>query len=94
MPVDRALLDRAYRNPQDLRFEEALTLAEQLGFECVRTAGSHHIFHHPKAQTIRARFPRPLNLQGARDGKAKAYQVKQLLQMAEALGIILAREDG
>ncbi len=39
---------------------------------------------------VREQFPRPLNLQKGRDGKAKAYQVKQMLQMAEALGIIAA----
>jgi len=65
-------------------------LAEELGFEHVRTAGSHHLFHHPGASMVREQFPRPLNLQKGRDGKAKAYQVKQMLQMAEALGIIAA----
>jgi hypothetical protein len=38
---------------------------------------------------IRKHFPRLLNLQRAEDGKsAKAYQVRQMLKMAEALGII------
>lgn len=88
MPIDRKLLERAYRRPQDLRFDEAVALAEQLGFECVRIAGSHHVFRHPRGPLVRAQFPRPLNLQEGTDGKAKAYQVKQLVQMAEALGII------
>lgn len=88
MPVDSKLLARAYRRPQDLRIDEALTLAEQLGFEKVRTVGSHTIFHHPKAPLIRATFPRPLNLQEGSAGKAKAYQVQQMLEMAQALGII------
>lgn len=88
MAIDRELLERAYRRPQDLRFHEAITLAEQLGFECVRIVGSHHVFHHPGAPLVRAQFPRPLNLQEGTDGKAKAYQVKQLVQMAEALGTI------
>jgi HicA-like toxin of HicAB toxin-antitoxin system len=91
MPIDRKLLERAYRRPQDLRFAEVLTLAEQLGFERVRIAGSHHIFRHPRGPTVssfRTQFPQPLNLQEGRAGKAKAYQVKQMLQMAETLGII------
>jgi len=94
MPIDRKLLERAYRRPQDLRFDEAVTLAEQLGFECVRIVGSHYVFHHARAPLVRAQFPRPLNLQEGADGKAKAYQVKQLVQMAEALGIIQAPGEG
>ena len=90
MPIDRALLARAYGRPQDLRFEEAVALAKQLGFEHVRTTGSHYLFQHAKAPAVRERFPRPLNLQEGRDGKAKAYQVKQMLQMAEAFGMISA----
>ena len=88
MPIDHKLLERAYRRPQDLRFDEAVALAEQLGFECVRIVGSHHVFRHPRGLLVRAQFPRPLNLQEGADGKAKPYQVKQLVQMAEALGII------
>jgi len=93
MPIDRKLLKRAYRRPQDIRFNEAVALAEQLGFECVRIVGSHHVFQHPRGPLVRAQFPRPLNLQEGADGKAKAYQVKQLVQMAEALGIIRPPEE-
>lgn len=90
MAIDRKLLERAYRRPQDLRFDEAVALAEQLGFRCVRVVGSHYIFRHPRGPIVRAQFPRPLNLQEGADGKAKPYQVKQLVQMAEALGMIHA----
>ena len=83
MPVDPELLRRARDCPQDLRFGEACKLAEQLGFEEVRTRGSHNVFRHPMASSIRAAFPLPLNLQCGQDGKAKAYQVKQLLKLVE-----------
>lgn len=92
MPVDRELLAKAYRNPHGLRFEEALRLATELGFEEVRVKGSHHLFRHPQAQKVKGSFPRPLNLQEGADGKAKGYQVRQMLRMAEALGTITTRE--
>ena len=37
---------------------------------------------------IRKRFPMPLNLQYGKNGKAKAYQVRQMLSMAEAMGLV------
>ncbi len=91
MPLDDYLLTRARRRPQDLRFSDALRIAEQLGFHRVRIEGSHHIFTHPEGTKIRDRFPHPLNLQEGSSGKAKPYQVKQMLRMAEALGIIAAK---
>lgn len=88
MAIDQTLVTRARQNPAGLSFDEALVLARQLGFQHVRTQGSHFIFHHPLAPQIRGRFPQPLNLQCGKDGKAKSYQIRQLLQMAEAMGVI------
>jgi hypothetical protein len=90
MAIDQALVARARRNPAGLSFEDALMLARQLGFQHVRTQGSHFIFHHPLAPQMRNQFPQPLNLQCGKDGKAKSYQIRQLLQMAEAMGVIPA----
>lgn len=90
MAIEQALVVRARRNPAGLSFEDALILARQLGFQHIRTQGSHCIFHHPLAPQIRNQFPQPLNLQRGKDGKAKSYQIRQLLQMAEAMGIIPA----
>ena len=89
MAINPTLLTKAYRSPQSLTFNEARTLAKQLLFEEVGGHGSHTVFRHPKGETIRKDFPQPLNLQRSSDGKsAKAYQVRQMLKMAEALGII------
>jgi hypothetical protein len=88
MAVDEQLLARARRTPAGLAFAEAVTLAQQLGWREVRIRGSHHIFHHPLASTITDRYPQPLNLQEGKDGNAKAYQVRQMLQMATAMGVI------
>lgn len=89
MPINPTLLAKAYRTPQSLTFNEARALAKQLLFEEVGGRGSHTVFRHPKGETIRKDFPQPLNLQRSSDGKsAKAYQVRQMLKMAEALGLI------
>lgn len=93
MPVNRQLLRQARESPENLRFDEAVTLAQQLGFELVRRAGSHRIFRHPQAGSIREQFPHPLNLQEGEHGKAKAYQVRQMLLMAEALRLLPKEED-
>jgi hypothetical protein len=86
--IDTDLLTRARLAPQSLSMDDAVSLARQLGFVEVRQRGSHRIFHHPFGGRLRSSFPRPLNLQQGSGGKAKAYQVKQLLQMAMELGII------
>jgi len=69
------LLEQALRNPAGLRFEEARKLAQAFGFRLDRINGSHHIF-------VRPGVPRLVNLQNC-GGKAKAYQVKQILKLAE-----------
>ena len=71
----RKLLEKALHNPQGLRFEEAKRLAQAFGFRLDRISGSHHIF-------VRAGVPQLVNLQDY-GGKAKAYQVKQLLKLVE-----------
>jgi len=71
MAVDAKLLAKARRAPQALRFEEALRLGRQLGFEKVRQARTHRIFRHPVLS--------PLNLQEAPGGLAKAWQVRRML---------------
>jgi HicA toxin of bacterial toxin-antitoxin, len=91
MAIDEKLLDKAWRNPADLRFAEAYDLAIQLGWEEPRRRGSHVIFFHPEGAKIRKNFPQPLNLQEGKNGKAKEYQVKQMLKMATELGVIPAK---
>ena len=55
----------------NIRFSDALSCAEAFGFRLDRVSGSHHIFVHKE-------IPELLNLQKVK-GKAKPYQVKQLL---------------
>ena len=70
------LIERARRSAANLRFGEAMALAECLGFEHVRTKGSHPLFG-------RAGSPHLINLQrDKRDpSKAKKRQVEQLLKI-------------
>jgi predicted RNA binding protein YcfA (HicA-like mRNA interferase family) len=72
---NRKLLELALCNPAGLRFEEAKKLAQAFGFRLDRINGSHHIF-------VRPGVPRLVNLQNC-GGKAKVYQVRQLLKLAE-----------
>lgn len=75
MPWLRKMLKRARENPAGLRFEQALALAEALGFQHRRTKGSHRIY-------ARDGIPEFVNLQNV-DGMAKAYQVRQLLDLVD-----------
>jgi predicted RNase H-like HicB family nuclease len=76
MPVDRKLLERARRSPESLRFDEAVRLCRELGFEKVRQIRGHRIFRRPPAL-------RPFNLQEGPRGRAKAYQVERMLRSGQ-----------
>lgn len=76
----KKILQKALASPNNLRFAEARDLAEGYGFKLSRVKGSHHIFVHPEIQEL-------VNLQEV-SGQAKAYQVKQLLQLIERYNII------
>ena len=88
MSVDDSLLSSARENPGGIWFNDAVTLALQLGWQEMRRRGSHVIFRHPMGHLIRQNYPLPLNLQRGNNGKAKAYQIRQMLAMAEVMGII------
>ena len=74
--IDQALLEKARLRPQALRLEEALRLSRQLGFEKVRQVRGHRILRHAAAVA--------LNLQTGPDGRAKAYQVRRMLEVSRA----------
>ena len=56
-------------------------MAEGFGFKLDRVSGSHHILVHPE-------IPELINLQNVK-GKAKPYQVKQLLKIVEKYNLHL-----
>ena len=55
---------------KNVRFEDLRKLLQTLGF-VERIKGDHHIFYRERVAEI-------INLRPLRDGKAKAYQVKQV----------------
>jgi len=71
----RKLLQKLLSGSKNIRFSEAVLGAEMFGFQLDRIKGSHHIFVHPK-------IPELVSLQNVK-GKAKVYQVKQLLEIIE-----------
>ena len=79
------LLQMALSSPANLRFEEVRTLARTFGFHLSRVKGSHHIFAHPSVREL-------VNLQEVK-GKAKPYQVKQLLALVEGYNLSLGGEE-
>jgi predicted RNA binding protein YcfA (HicA-like mRNA interferase family) len=84
MSKKQKLLEKALNNQRNLRFEELLLLAQYLGFELIRTKGSHHMLTHRRLEIT-------LNLQ-PKDNQAKAYQVLQLIEYLEEFGLGLEDE--
>jgi len=80
----RKLLQKALASPNNLRFADVCGLAEAFGFRLSRTSGSHHVFVHADVREL-------LNLQDVH-GKAKPYQVRQLLQLVERYNLSLGGE--
>ena len=81
----QTLLQKALSSPANLRFEEACALARAFGFHLSRVRGSHHIFAHPGVREL-------VNLHEVK-GKAKPYQVKQLLALVEGYNLALGGEE-
>jgi predicted RNA binding protein YcfA (HicA-like mRNA interferase family) len=75
MKDKKKLLQKIISGSRNVRFREAVRLAEAFGFRLDRISGSHHIFVHPE-------IPELLNLQNVA-GKAKPYQMKQLIKIVE-----------
>jgi len=69
------LLKKLLSGSKNIRFLEVVACAEAFGFQMKGISGSHHIYVHPD-------IPELLNLQDVK-GKAKPYQIKQLLQLIE-----------
>lgn len=74
------LLAKARANPSGLRFSELSKLCELAGMTHRGTSGSHKVYVHPSGE-------RPIPIQQSKDGSAKDYQVRQVLQLIEDLGL-------
>lgn len=73
MSRKQKLLDKAKNNPKGLRFDEFETLLGLCNWIFDHQTGSHRIWY----STQKAR----LSIQPTKNGKAKAYQVQQFLNL-------------
>ena len=74
------LYEEIKRNPKNIRFQKICKIAEAFGFIMRKGKGSHHIFVRPGVEEL-------LNFQNVK-GKAKPYQVKQLIKIIEKYGLL------
>ena len=81
----RKLLQKALSSPSNLRFQEICALAAAFGFHLSRVSGSHHIYVHPDLREL-------LNFQEV-GGRAKPYQVKQLLGLIERYNLSIGERE-
>lgn len=90
--MDEKLLQKLQDSPSNVSFPDLTKLVKQLGWSLRNQKGSHHIFTHPDARDSKDMYPRPLNLQCMKNGKAKPEQVREVLKRARAMGLIENRE--
>jgi predicted RNA binding protein YcfA (HicA-like mRNA interferase family) len=83
--IKKKLFNKLLSGSKNIRFSEATACAESFGFCLDRTNGSHHIYVHQD-------IPELLNIQNVK-GKAKPYQVKQLLQLIEQYNLQLGGKE-
>jgi len=79
------VLKKLLSGSKNIRFADLVACAEGFGFRLARVSGSHHIYVHPDV-------PELINLQDV-DGKAKPYQIRQLLQIVEQYDLRLEDEE-
>jgi len=77
----RRLLQQAREKPHNFLFRDLIALAATAGFSLKRVRGDHHVLTHPE-------LPEILVLQPRR-GRAKPYQVRQLITVIERHAITL-----
>jgi len=70
------LYEKAKTNPKGLRFPELKTLLECMGMTCDRIKGSHFIYKLEGPFFL-------ISIQRMKDGRAKPYQVRQILNFIE-----------
>ena len=83
----RRFLERIRRKRANVRFGELEALLGRVGFTLERQRGSHRVYTHPE-------FPEAIVVvQPGKDGKAKGYQVKQVIDLIDALGVTVEEND-
>lgn len=80
------LFHKAKVSPHNFSFTELCNLAEAVGFEFKRQNGSHLIYKHIYIQGRESR----MNFQNYK-GKAKPYQIRQLVDFIEQYDLLQRR---
>lgn len=75
-PRCRKLFEKAKNNPRGLRFSQLRLLCECIGMNLDRKSGSHLIYELESPFFL-------LSIQQTKERKAKAYQVRQLIEFIE-----------
>lgn len=73
------------KNPKNVRFNKLCNTAEAFGFKFRGGQGSHRIY-------IRKGIEEMLNFQNVH-GKAKPYQVRQLIKVIEKYNLLEEKDD-
>lgn len=84
MPDLFDIYQKACASPNNFPFSELCRLIEGVGFEFRRQKGSHMIFKHPHIHDYQDAM---VNVQDF-DGKAKAKQVRIVLEIIEKYGLL------
>ena len=82
MTKKEKLYARIRNSQKNVRFADFQSLLEYFGFELVRSRGSHQLYQRPDVDDV-------MNIQPMKDGRAKAYQVRQFLKLVEQYNLAL-----
>jgi len=80
----KKLLQKILNSQKNVRFTEIKELVMAFNFYLSRIKGSHHIFTHKNITEL-------VNIQND-NGKAKAYQIKQFLDLVERYNLKLEED--
>lgn len=79
------ILESILAGSKNVAFADFLKLVEAYGFRLSRIQGSHHIFKRDGVREL-------VNLQNVK-GKAKPYQMRQVLSLVEKYNLRLREEE-
>jgi predicted RNA binding protein YcfA (HicA-like mRNA interferase family) len=82
------LLEKARNNPKGLRYKELVALVESFGYVLDRQRGTSHAVYKAPGRLV------AFVLQPGKGGKAKPYQVEQVLREIDVILSEQAAEEG